>query len=98
MEGEETYSVTEAAKILKMTPRGVRNWAESGKIEANQDSENGRWSIPKRAVHARLDEQRTKSGASTSTESPLEAPENVAKLLQVCQKTSNTGSDAQKLA
>ncbi len=77
---EETYTVTEAAKILKMTPRGVRNWAESGKIEATQDAENGHCSIPKRAVHARLEEQRD---LLASSQSPLETPESAAELLRV---------------
>ena len=54
---EDTYTTGQAARILKVTDRGVRKMIDRGELEANQD-ERGRHLIPQRAVHAMLEERR----------------------------------------
>jgi excisionase family DNA binding protein len=58
---EDTYTTGQAARILKVTDRGVRKMIDRGELEARQD-ERGRHLIPQRAVHAVLEERRA-SGA-----------------------------------
>jgi hypothetical protein len=59
MEGEEHYSPAEAARILPLTPHRVRQMLNAGDLEGEQESgeKEGRWRIPKRAVHALLEER-----------------------------------------
>jgi excisionase family DNA binding protein len=59
---EDTYTTGQAARILKVTDRGVRKMIDRGELEANQD-ERGRHLIPQRAVHAMLEERRGGQGA-----------------------------------
>ena len=54
---EDTYTTAQAARILKVTDRGVRKMIDRGELEASQD-ERGRHLIPQRAVHAMLEERR----------------------------------------
>ena len=54
---EDTYTTAQAARILKVTDRGVRKMIDRGELEARQD-ERGRHLIPQRAVHAMLEERR----------------------------------------
>jgi excisionase family DNA binding protein len=54
---EDTYTTGQAARILKVTDRGVRKMIDRGELEAHQD-ERGRHLIPQRAVHAMLEERR----------------------------------------
>jgi excisionase family DNA binding protein len=54
---EDTYTTAHAARILKVTDRGVRKMIDRGELEARQD-ERGRHLIPQRAVHAMLEERR----------------------------------------
>ena len=60
---EDTYTTGQAARILKVTDRGVRKMIDRGELEANQD-ERGRHLIPQRAVHAMLEERRAGVGES----------------------------------
>ena len=53
---EDTYTTGQAARILKVTDRGVRKMIDRGELEARPD-ERGRHLIPQRAVHAMLEEQ-----------------------------------------
>jgi excisionase family DNA binding protein len=62
-EAEETYTTGQAARILKVTDRGVRKMIERGELEASQD-ERGRHLIPQRAVHAVLEERRASSAGA----------------------------------
>jgi len=55
-ENEETYTVTQAAKILRVTDRAVRKWLGDGTLEGGQDA-SGRWHIPQRAVHTRMEDR-----------------------------------------
>ena len=64
---EDTYTTGQAARILKVTDRGVRKMIDRGELEAHQD-ERGRHLIPQRAVHAVLEDRR----ASRAEEIPAE--------------------------
>ena len=59
---EDSYTMGQAARILKVTDRGVRTMIDRGELEARQD-ERGRHLIPQRAVHAMLEEQRSIAGS-----------------------------------
>lgn len=61
-EAEDTYTTGQAARILKITDRGVRKMIDRGELEADADG-RGRHRIPQRAVHAML-EQRREAGIS----------------------------------
>jgi excisionase family DNA binding protein len=82
VEGEETYSVTEAARILRVTDRAVRKWLAEGTLEGSQ-GEGGRWRIPQRAVHARLDERppREARGSDLSAAEMVEVVRDLERLL-----------------
>ena len=54
---EETYTTGQAARILRMTDRGVRKMIDRGELEASTD-DRGRHLIPQRALHAVLEERR----------------------------------------
>ena len=56
-EAEDTYTTGQAARILKVTDRGVRKMIDRGELEARQD-DRGRHLIAQRAVHAMLEERR----------------------------------------
>jgi excisionase family DNA binding protein len=71
---EDTYTTVQAARILKVTDRGVRKMIDRGELEANQD-ERGRHLIPQRAVHAMLEERRTGVGESSTEETSRSAEE-----------------------
>ena len=66
---EDTYTTGQAAKILRMSDRGVRKMIDRGELEAHQD-ERGRHLMPQRAVHAMLQERRE------AGEIPAEGPES----------------------
>jgi hypothetical protein len=66
MEEKETYSASEAAKVLKLSTRRVRQLAETEIIEGERDAE-GNWRLDKASVHAFRDDRR-------STRSPREGP------------------------
>lgn len=70
MEGGDTYTTGQAAKILKVSDSYVRRLVRSGEIEALQD-DNGRYLIPQRVVHAMLEERR--EDALGLSEAPSEA-------------------------
>ena len=53
---EETYTTSEVARILRISPSRVRALAADGKLEAERD-EAGHWAFPARAVHARMPER-----------------------------------------
>ena len=75
---EDTYTTGQAARILKVTDRGVRKMIDRGELEANQD-ERGRHLIPQRAVHAMLEERRPGVG-ETSTEATSKSAEEAREL------------------
>ena len=71
---EDTYTTGQAARILKVTDRGVRKMIDRGELEAHQD-ERGRHLIPQRAVHAMLEERRAGVGESSTEETSRSAEE-----------------------
>jgi excisionase family DNA binding protein len=54
------YTPQQAARILRRTDRYVRKLLERGDIEGEQD-DGGRWMIPARAIHDRLQERPLKT-------------------------------------
>jgi excisionase family DNA binding protein len=74
---EETYTVDEAAKILKLTPGRIRQMLRAGELEGIPPEEGGGrgpgrgWKIPMHAVHDRDRPARVeRSGATETPESP----------------------------
>ena len=81
---EDTYTTGQAARILKVTDRGVRKMIDRGELEAHQD-ERGRHLIPQRAVHAMLEERRASlpdsgNGGEISAEDASRAAEEAREL------------------
>ena len=58
MEERETYSASEAAKVLKLSTRRVRQLAETKEIEGTRDAE-GNWRLDRASVHAFRDDRRS---------------------------------------
>jgi excisionase family DNA binding protein len=76
---EDTYTTAQAARILKVTDRGVRKMIDRGELEASQD-ERGRHLIPQRAVHAMLEERRAVGEGEISTEETPRSAEEAREL------------------
>ncbi len=60
--GEETYSPSEASRILSrggrsLTERRIRQMLQAGELEGERD-DGGRWRIPRRTVHRLLEDRR----------------------------------------
>jgi|SRR5215216_1974240 len=72
MEERDTYSASEAAKVLKLSARRVRQLAETEEIEGARDAE-GNWRLDRASVHAFRDERRLDS------ERPRETPRRRSK-------------------
>lgn len=77
-EDRDFYSPAQAAKILRLSRRRVTQLLESGDLEGEQ-SDTGRWRIPRRAVHERLKDRpprpREREGPQTASEASTEAAE-----------------------
>lgn len=58
--GGDSYTPTEAALILRVTPARVRQLLQDGELEGERD-EAGHWLIPARAVHERAERLRRES-------------------------------------
>jgi len=54
---EETYTPSEAARVLGISKRQVTNLLNAGELEGRQEA-SGRWRVPQRAVHGLLEERR----------------------------------------
>ncbi len=52
--GRDSYTPTEAALILRVTPTRVRQLLQDDELEGHRD-EAGHWLIPARAVHERAE-------------------------------------------
>jgi len=72
VEGEERYTVQEAAKILRTTERTVRRRLQRGDLEGDRDPTTGRWSVSARSVTAAMPDRPPKA-----PERALESPESV---------------------
>jgi len=76
---EDTYTTGQAARILRVTDRGVRKMIDRGELEAHQD-ERGRHLIPQRAVHALLEERREAEVGEMSPEETSRGTEEAREL------------------
>jgi excisionase family DNA binding protein len=76
---EDIYTTGQAARILRVTDRGVRKMIDRGELEAPQD-ERGRYLIPQRAVHAMLEERRAARVGEISTEETSRSAEEATEL------------------
>jgi excisionase family DNA binding protein len=76
VEEEDTYSVSEAAKILQLTEGRIRQMLRAGELEGGPpDQSYGRgWRIPMRAVHAILEERRGRADAVADLLQRLKEP------------------------
>ncbi len=96
--GEDAYTAPQAARILGLSDRRVRQMLEAGEMEGERDA-SGKWWIPQRAVHAALEDRgspRTRSreqrraasgtGGAGEASAPLQrapdGPESVRELVQ----------------
>ena len=82
VEEEDTYTTSEAARILKVSDSYVRRLVRLGELEAHRD-EHGRHLIPQRALHALLEERREpvpRNQAPPPTRSPEEADQELREL------------------
>jgi hypothetical protein len=84
MEGEATYTVGEAARILKLGQHRVRQLLREGTLEGFRDETTDRWFAYQRAVHA-LKEERHKSPSTPYRRSSeaRESPESAFVPLEV---------------
>jgi len=72
---EETYTVQEAARILRTTERTVRRRLERGDLEGTRDPTTGRWRVAARSVTAAMPERPPKP-----SQEPPEASQEAAEL------------------
>jgi hypothetical protein len=82
MEEGDYYSVSQAAKVLKVTHGRIRQMLGSGELEGEKD-EAGRWIIPAHVVHDRPRPPRVERVPATLTGPPEStgASENLSDLL-----------------
>ncbi len=83
--GEETYSPVEASRVLSrsgrsISERRIRQMLQAGELEGEQ-TEGGRWRIPRRVVHRLLTERRERGQLLEGAESAPGAPESVRELV-----------------
>jgi hypothetical protein len=82
MEGEATYTVGEAARILKLGQHRVRQLLREGTLEGFRDETTDRWFAYQRSVHTLKEERGVRSPARWSSE-PLGSPENASVPLDI---------------
>jgi len=84
MESEETYTVGQAAKILKLTQARLYQLLAAGELEGYQDTESNRWRIPQRAVHALMEERPGRRSGSQSEDTSLGSSEqNTGRVIEL---------------
>ena len=71
-EAEDTYTVQEAARILRTTERTVRRRLEREDLKGTRDPTTGRWRVEARSVTAAMEERPPKA-----SQEPSESPESV---------------------
>jgi len=72
---EDTYTVQEAARILRTTERTVRRRLEREDLEGTRDPTTGRWRVAARSITAAMPERPPKS-----SQEPQEASQKAATL------------------
>jgi hypothetical protein len=75
----ETYTTTEAAKILRRSSRRILQMLEARELEGDKDSA-GRWRIPQRAVYDLLPRRPLRERTSRQRREALEPTENASEL------------------
>ena len=75
MQGEDFYTVEEAARVLKLTPDRIRQMLRDGEIEGvpPQGGSASDWKIPVRVIHGRY-----RPPPMDRSESPTTAPESLS--------------------
>jgi len=73
MTEDQFYTVNEAAKVLDITSRRVRQLAQEGRIDGQRTDEG--WKLFRSSVHSFRDEKRTSSSAADTPHWPPEARE-----------------------
>ena len=71
---DETYTTSEVARILQISPSRVRTLAAGGKLEAERD-EAGHWAFPARALHSRISERSPRDAPGLADEAAMGAEE-----------------------
>jgi chromosome segregation ATPase len=69
------YTAAEAARILRISKRRVLQMLGDEELEGEQDA-SGRWRVPMRAVHAKLEARRGERLSRLDREILSEAPES----------------------
>jgi excisionase family DNA binding protein len=84
MEGEDFYSVEEAARVLQLTPGRIRQMLRAGELEGVPPEESGGrgWKIPMHAVHDRHRPARVASPPKHIMHPPVPSLENPLTLLR----------------
>jgi excisionase family DNA binding protein len=95
------YTVSQAAKVLKVTTGRVRQMLGSGELIGEKD-DNGRWRIPAHLVHDRPRPPRVERKSASPafpTDTPTQAtesPERTSELESEVYESLDTGSDSQR--
>ena len=91
-EAEDTYTLAQAAKVLRLSEPQIIQLITEGVLAGAMD-EGGRWRIPRRAVHDRLGNRqavqppRTHQAAPTTREADFYTPGEAAQLLRLTEFT-----------
>lgn len=75
----DTYTTTQAAKVLDLTDRHIRILLNSGELSGAKDA-GGTWRIDQASVHARLERQRQEQTAYMIGRDSGDDPERVRHL------------------
>src|SRR5215207_8659810 len=95
------YTVSQAAKVLKVTTGRVRQMLGSGELIGEKD-DNGRWRIPAHLVHDRPRPPRVERKSASPafpTDTPTQAtesPERLSELESEVYESLDTGSDSHR--
>jgi excisionase family DNA binding protein len=68
----ESYTVQEAARILRVTERTVRRRLERGELEGSQDPISGRWRVAAHSVTSALSDRPPKAASPESAQDAAE--------------------------
>jgi hypothetical protein len=80
------YSVSQAAKVLKVTPGRIRQMLGSGELVGEKDEVSGHWKIPAHLVHDRPRPPRVERKSASPafpTDTPTEAAESPERLSEL---------------
>jgi hypothetical protein len=83
MEEKNTYTPTQVARMLRLTPHRIRQMLHRGELEGVQDSATSRWMIPQIAVQNILDKRRIGEGSGPVTAGEYDVSERILRLEEV---------------